>query len=125
MTDLSIIPLKNNLLVDATFHTVKSKIITRLNELGITDSKYKNDSEFLALVCNLIEHLIQKKDKINKRDLALDIIGTLFNTTEEEKAALGKNIDFLCSQKGLIKKVSVYKLFKVGIREWFGTPKKS
>ena len=121
MTDLSIIPLKNNLLVDATFQTVKSKIITRLNELGITNAKYKNDSEFLTLICNLIEHLIiRKKDKINKRDLALDIIGTLFNTTEEEKAAIGKNIDFLCSQKGLVKKVSYYKLFKVGIREWVG-----
>jgi len=119
MADLSIIPLKNNLLVDATFHTVKSKIITRLNELGITDAKYKNDSEFLTLVCNLIEHLIQKKDKINKRDLALDIIGTLFNTTEEEKAAIGKNIDFLCSQKNLVRRVSFYKLFKVGMREFF------
>jgi hypothetical protein len=125
MTDLSIIPLKNNLLVDATFQTVKSKIISRINELGITDAKYKNDSEFLSLICNLIEHLIRKKDKINKRDLALDIIGTLFSMAAGEKEALGKNIDFLCSQKGLIKKVSVYKLFKVGIREWFGTPKKS
>jgi hypothetical protein len=120
MTDLSIIPLKNNLLVDATFQAVKTKIITRVNELGITDAKYKNDSEFLSLICNLIEHLIQKKDKINKRDLAIEIISTLFNTTPEEKEALAKNIDFLCSQKNLVKKVSWYKLFKVGVREWFG-----
>jgi hypothetical protein len=119
MADLSIIPLKNNLLVDATFQTVKAQIITRINELGITDAKYKNDSEFLALICNLIEHLIHKKDKINKRDLALDIISTLFNVSAEDREALGKNIDFLCSQKNLVRRVSFYKLFKVGMRELF------
>lgn len=118
--DLSVIPLKNNLLVDATFQQVKTQIVARVNELGITDAKYKNDSEFLALICNLIEHLIKKKDKISKRDLALEIIGALFNTTPEEKDAIGKNIDFLCSQKNLVKKVSWYKLFCVGVRELLG-----
>ena len=63
MKDLSIIPVKNNLLVDSTYNTTKQAIIDRINQLGLQDPKYKNDNEFLALVCTLIENLINKKDK--------------------------------------------------------------
>ena len=118
MTDLSIIPLKNNLLVDATFNGVKQQIIARLNDIGIADSKYKSDAEFLALVCNLVEHLISKKDKVDKKTLVISTLDQLFCLSEDEKLAISKNIDFLCSQKGLVKKISFYKLFKTGIKEW-------
>ena len=117
--DLSLIPLKNNLLVDAKYNTVKQTIIERIISLGLQDAKYKTDNEFLSLVCNLIENLITKKDKVSKQNLAIDILDHLFNLTDEEKEIARKNIDFLCSQINIIKKVSYYKLFKTGIKELF------
>jgi len=117
--DLTLVPLKNNLLVDSTYNKVKNRIIERINELGLHDPKYKNDNEFLSLVCSLIENLISKKDGIKKSDLAIDIFSQLFNLDEDEKVILKNNIDFLCNQKTIIKKLSPYKLFKTSIREWF------
>ena len=117
--DLSLIPLKNNLLVDAKYNTVKQKIIERVVSLGLQDEKYKTDNEFLSLICNLIENLVIKKDKISKSDLAIDILNHLFNLSDEEKDILRKNINFLCGQINIIKKVSYYKLFKTGFKELF------
>lgn len=118
MSDLSLISLKNNLLIDSKYNEVKSLIINRINQLGLTDGKYKLDPEFTTLVCNLVEHLVSKKDKISKKQIAIDVINSMFNLSDEELVLLGKNIDFLCSQNGLIKKVSYYKLFKTGLKEF-------
>ena len=117
---MELIPLKNSLLTDSRYNLIKKQIIERVNELFIGEiGKYKNDNEFLVLVCNLIEHLVTKKDKINKQDLCVDICTRLFCLSEDDAALLRKNIDFVCAQKNLVKKVSFYKLFKTGLREIF------
>ena len=118
MSELQIIPLRNNLLVDYKYTETKNKIIARLNELYLCDAKYKNDNQLLNLICELIEHLVIKKDKINKKDLAIDIYVAIFSLTDDEKKVLENNINFLWSNQ-MIKKVSIYKLFKTGIKEWF------
>jgi len=107
------------MLIDATYNKVKNVNIHRINELGLQDPKYKNDNEFLTLVCSLIENLVSKKDKISKQDLAVEIFHLLFNLDEDEKIIVRKNIDFLCNQKTIVKKLSWYKLFRAGICEWF------
>ncbi len=119
MADLTFVSLKNNLLVDSKYSSAKNQIIQRVGDLGLAHAKYKLDNEFLALVANLAEHLITKKDKIDKKELVLDVFHTLFTTTDEEREILSKNIDFICAQKGLVKKASFYKLFVAGVREWF------
>jgi hypothetical protein len=119
MADLSTIALKNNLLIDAKHAEAKSRIIGRIAELGLSNDKYKLDPEFLTLTCNLAEHLVSKKDKVDKKALVIEIFHDLFQTTEDEAAVLSKNIDFVCAQKGLVKKSSFYKLFVAGVREWF------
>lgn len=118
MVDLQIIPLRNNLLVDFKYNEVKSKIIARVNELNLNQVQYRLDNEFLTLLCNLIEHLVIKKDKLDKKALAISIMVDVFGLTEEEKTAVSNNIEFLCGNK-MIKKVSFYKLFKTGMREYF------
>ena len=118
MSDLQIVSLKNNLLYDVTVSQIKNKIITRLNELNLTQTKYKTDNEFLVLICNLIEFLVKKKDKIVKKQLAIDIFTDLFNLNDDEKVTLSNNIDFVHSN-GTIKKISQWKLFKCGIYELF------
>ena len=118
MADLHLIPLRSNLLQNYKYIEVKTKIIARLQELHLNDGKFKIDSELLVLVCNLIEHLIVKKDKISKKEIAIDILKSLFGLTENEEASISNNIEFIWSNN-MIKKVSMYKLFKTGLRELF------
>ena len=118
MSDLQIVSLKNNLLYDVTVSQIKNKIITRLNELHLTQPKYKTDNEFLVLVCNLIEFLVTKKNKIVKKQLCIDIFTDLFNLNDDEKVTLSNNIDFVHAN-GTIKKISQWKLFRCGLYELF------
>lgn len=118
MTDLSIIQLRSNLLQNYKYIEIKQKIITRLSELHLNDNKFRIDSELLVLLCNLIEHLVIKKDGISKKELAVDILKTLYNLSTEEEASISNNIQFIHNNK-MIKKVSFYKLFKTSIRELF------
>ena len=115
---LEIVALKNNLLYDVTLNDVKSKIIKRIHELNLGDPKYKTDNELLVLICNLIEFLVKKKDKIVKKDLCIDIFTDLFNLNDDEKKTLSNNIDFVHAND-TIKRISKYKLFKCTIFELF------
>lgn len=118
MSELSLIPLKNNLLSDFKYNEIKTKILNRLTELNLANSKYKLDIEFLTLCCNLIEHLVFKKNKIDKKTLLIDIMQSLFGLTEEEKEVVSNNLNYIHGNN-MIKKVSQYKLFKTGIIEFF------
>lgn len=118
MADLSVISIKNGLFTDFRFNEVKLAIIKRLTELNMIDLKYKLDNEFLTLLTNMIEYLVDKKDKINKKSLALEIMKTYFAATDEDLDIIGKNIEYLHNNR-VIKKVSFWKLFKAGFCEWF------
>ena len=118
MSELAIIPLRNNLLVDYKYIETKNQIISRLGELHLCDAKYKNDNQLLNLVCELIEHLVVKKDKISKKELAIDIYLAIFGLNDDEKKTLENNINFLWSNS-MIKRVSMYKLFRTGVKEFF------
>ena len=117
--NLQIVPLTNNILVDFKKQDIKTKIIERIHELNLNLPLYKNDQEFLTLVCNLIEYLVKsKKDNINKIELVLLIYQQLFGITPDEQEVLKNNINILHLQKK-IKKVSMWKLFKCGVSEFF------
>ena len=118
MSDLQIIPLKNNLLLDWKKQDVKSKIIARVNELNMNLTNYKTDYEFIILICNLVEYLVSKKDNINKKELVLTVFNDLFGLTPEEQEQLKNTIDIIHLQNK-IKKISYWKLFKCGISEFF------
>jgi hypothetical protein len=116
MSGLSIVPIQNSLAQDVKKAEVKDKVIKRVNELGLVLASYRMNNEFLLLVLNLIEHLVVKKDNVNKKDLALDIINDLFQMNAIERQNVSDNIEFLWSNKN-IKRVSKWKLFKAGICE--------
>ena len=66
----------------------------------------------------LIEHLVKKKDKINKKELLFEIFDVLFpELTSEEKQQIGAGVEFLLDNKQ-IKKVSNYNLCKTSCSEW-------
>jgi hypothetical protein len=118
MSDLSVITIKNGLFTDFRWNEVKLAIVKRLGDLNMINLKYKLDNEFLTLLTNLIEYLVVKKDKINKKELALEIMKDYFAATDEDLEIIGKNIEYLHNNR-VIKKVSFWKLFKAGFCEWF------
>ena len=118
MGDLQIIPLKNNLLLEWKKNDIKNKIISRVNELNMNLSNYRNDNEFIILICNLVEYLVCKKDNINKKELVLIVFNDLFGLNPEEQEVLKNNIDIIHLQHK-IKKISYWKLFKCGVKEFF------
>jgi len=118
MSDLSVISIKNGLFTDYRFNEVKLAIVKRLTDLNMIQLKYKLDNEFLTLLTNLIEYLVVKKDKIDKKALALEIMKDYFAATDEDLEIIGKNIEYLHNNR-VIKKVSFWKLFKSGLCEWF------
>lgn len=117
--NLQIVPLGNNILVDFKKQDIKNKIIQRIQDLKLEIHLYKTDNEFLTLVCNLIEYLINsKKDNINKKEMVLLIYQELFGLSSDEQEVLKNNIDIIHLQKK-IKRPSYYALFKCGCKEFF------
>ena len=93
MDNLSLVPIQNSLAVDVKRIEIKNKIITRIGELGLVISNYRNSTEFLLLILNLIEHLVVKKDKINKKELAIEVLNEVFGLNELERNNINSNID--------------------------------
>jgi len=118
--DLSVIVPKNDLSKDVKLCEIKSKIIDRLEKIAVENlQEYKHNNEFLVLACNLIEFHCKKKYGIDKLQLAISIYDRIFaNLTDDEKETIKKNIQFIWNN-GHIKKISVYRLFYCGAKEWF------
>lgn len=110
------IPVKNHLYKDLKLNDVKNKIIDRIKTFPNYE-KYKNDVEFLGLVCNMIEHLVIKKDKIDKKNLLLEIYKNVFPLDENELDNISLNVEYLWNNKK-IKKMSYFKVFLCGLSEW-------
>jgi hypothetical protein len=123
MSDLAIVSINKHLCKDIKHNVVKKQIIDRILELGLQKEQYKNNQELLLLICNLIEHLIVKKDDISKKELAIEILTELYSMNACERQAFEANIEFLFSTK-MIRKVSRWKLFCSGIKELFFSNKK-
>ena len=112
---IDLIPLRNNLLLDFKFNETKENIIARIVQLKLNDIKYKFDNEFLTLICNLIEHVVNKQDKISKLDLCISIFQQYYNLNNDEIDLLKKNIDYIHSNNN-IKKING---FKIKCGDWF------
>lgn len=128
MSSLGLVPVQPNLAVDIKRQEIFKTIVDRINALNLPLAQYKSNTEFVLLVLNLIEHLVPKqkdkgKRKIDKKQLAIDILSSVLNLNQSEQVALGVNIDFLHSNK-MIKKVSRFWAFCVGASEYFSSGKK-
>lgn len=106
---LDLVAITPNLALEIKRNEIKDKVLKRLDELKLLDTKYKMNNDILLLICNLVEHLIKDK-KINKKDFVLDIFQHIFNIDETEKQIISSNIEFLHSNKA-IKKLSRFYLF--------------
>ena len=108
---------QNGLKSDLKKSEIRDKIIEKISKFENLD-KYKIDSEFIKLVCNLIEYFVKKKYSINKKDLFFDVYYKVFPTlSEDEKQSIIKIIQFVFDN-GHIEKLSYYKLFTNCLTKW-------
>lgn len=124
MDNLQVVSINNDLALDVKRSAIKAKILERINELGISTASYRMNNEFLLLVCNLVEHLVNKKKyKIDKKALVIDVLNAIFSLNPAEKVTTENNIEFLWNNKN-IKKVSKFYLFCCGVKEYLCGKKK-
>jgi hypothetical protein len=116
--NMDLIPLRNNLFHDVRLAEIVEKIYNRLQELKLIDKKYIGDAEFILYLMNMIEHLVSKKDGIDKKELLLSIYKNHYGATPVDILLIEKIIEFLHKNKS-VKKVSYYKIFKTSLKEWF------
>ena len=92
------------------------KVLGEIPELN----RMRLDPELTVYVCNILENLIDKKDKkeINKLNLASMILTKACNLEETELDAIIKQIKFL-DNNGRIKKASTTKKITKSAWEWF------
>ena len=117
MTEL--VPFKNTLAA----HVKQNKIIDEVVEIisKIPDLNHlRLDPELTVYVCNILENLIDKKEKkdISKLNLATLILTKACNLEENELDPIIKQIKFL-DNNGRIKKASATKKLTKSAWEWF------
>lgn len=123
MADIALIEPKHGLATDVRHHEIKAKIVQRISEMGLQQPKYKMDTNLLNLLCELTEFLVSKDTGVSKKELVLEVISDLYGITDDERQALGNTIEFLHKNK-LIRRVSMYRLFKTTVKEFFFAKKK-
>lgn len=101
--DVDLINPKNNLLKAQKFNDVLALLKQKVAEYPTT-YVLKQCNEFLLYVCKIIEEVIIKADKVNKKDMVIDLFKALFSITEPESKLLSNSIDFLHSN-GMINKI--------------------
>jgi hypothetical protein len=114
---MDIIQPENSLKSSIKFNEIKNIIVERIAKFENLQ-QYKQDIEFLKLIANMIEFSVKKKYAINKKELLIKIYDQAFvNLTDDDKDNIKKNIEFIF-QNNHIKKLSYYKLFCTGIKEF-------
>lgn len=74
--------------------------------------------EIVLFACNLIENIVKKKYKVNKKELCINVLSSIFTFTEVEKKSAGEIIEFLHSTSQ-IKKATLWKKIKIVIKKKF------
>ena len=80
--------------------------------------QYKFCNDFLLYVCKLVEAFFIKKDKVDKKQVVLDIMKAVFGHNDTELKLVSTAIEFLFSN-GLITKVKLSKSIKHSVSNWF------
>ena len=123
MEILSLIKPKNSLLTKQLFSKAFKALYQELSEFD-TKKELLNDMEFLALACNLAEHIVdqQKKHlktlKIDKMKLVVDVFKVIYDSmTEQDVETLQQHIQFVFDND-MIKKVSTIRYIKKRLSTW-------
>ena len=98
--DVDLINPKNNLLKSQKFADILALLKQKVGEYP-PNHILKQCSEFLLLSCKIVEEVIKKGDKVNKKEFVIDLFKALFSL-------MSSSIDFIWSY-GLITKIKTSK----------------
>ncbi len=105
------INLKHNLLQESLINKIKSIVKEKIGDINLP--KFRMDPQLTLLVCELIINLGDElgltKD-VNKNDLSLEILTSLYSLNPQEQQQIKQQIDFLSNNKQ-IKKVKLRKKY--------------
>ena len=105
--DVSLISPKNVLKKQQLLQDLLVHLRAKIAEYPATHN-LKGCSEFVLYCCKIVENVVVKKQKIDKKQLVLDVFKILFALSPAELLSLDASIEFLHSN-GLISKVKVVK----------------
>jgi len=78
----------------------------------------KTSIELTLYVCKVVENLITKDHKIDKKQVVIDILKQAFPLTDDEINSIGVQIEFV-HRIGKITKIKSYKWILSKIGDWF------
>ena len=107
---------KNNLNSHVIEQNLQSDLIAKINAIP-NINQLKLDLELTLYCANVIENLVKKKNKINKKQLVINILSNVFPLTAEEQLLLGGQLDFLNTNKK-IKALSTMKYIGRSVLAW-------
>ena len=112
------ITLKHNLLQESLINKIKSIVKEKIGDINL--AKFRMDPQLTLLVCELIINLGDElgltKD-VNKNDLSLEILTSLYSLNPQEQQQIKQQIDFLSNNKQ-IKKVKLSKKIWASLCAW-------
>jgi hypothetical protein len=98
------VPLQGIIQSHFSSEVIKKEIQDRLLHIPNIDF-LKGTIQMVSLVCNMVEELTpannRNKGKLDKKQMALDILAKLFELTQLEIGISGKNIDYLIDSKAI------------------------
>ena len=99
---LKLISLKNSLSQVVKTNEIVSLICEKL--ATFKDNKYKADPHLILHIVTCIENVVDKKDKIDKTELAVKIFTTLFDSCSQDEVRIYLTIiEFLLDRKQIKK----------------------
>jgi hypothetical protein len=109
-TSSTLVVPKNELAKRLTAAKIVSQIVKALQDLPSTDlADLKINPELINYICNLVENLVTKKLKLDKKKIVLDVLTKLIpNLTEQEKKVISDIVEFLHANN-LINKTAIIK----------------
>ena len=112
------INLKHNLLQESLINKIKNIVKEKIGDINLP--KFRMDPQLTLLVCELIMNLGDElgltKD-VNKNDLSLEILTSLYNLNSQEQQQIKQQIEFLSNNKQ-IKKVKLSKKIWASLCSW-------
>ena len=112
---------KNSLAKDIQIQKLVVKIMEKITDIPF-HTEYKNNMELLKMVCVMIEHAIDNKDKqhkIDKKDIVFQVYNRVFGSLNSQHIKdLEANIQYLW-ENGQIRKKGILSIIKHSVCDWF------
>ena len=109
-----LIPLQNKLKMKKKFKDIVELIINDVKTNIVEFEDHKLDVEMILRICNIVEYLVKKKYKVDKKQVVLHVFELLFpDITNDNLDFVSNTIDFLF-QHDQIKQVKMISKFALG-----------